>query len=156
MSESLRALRNLLRRDRAEKLRSLRIDAEKHPNGIAPFIAATAFWEEGEFVSAYGFAEANLRREPNDFRMLVICLDYHIRARDSVQIKAYAERVLAARRPARLSRISATIQGVLLLPLRALGIGRDPRVTTDAFDAWIAWAKNYLENHPTQEVHGGI
>jgi len=41
-----------------------------------------------------------LQTRPRDFEMPLICLDYHIRARDSAQIYAYAKWLLDVKNPA--------------------------------------------------------
>jgi hypothetical protein len=86
--------------------------------------------------------------------MLLICLDYNIRARDSSQIYAFAERLLAAKNITPQIRRVHGVLSVLLWPLWLLGFRfcSTGAANADSRDRWVSWAKNYLASHPKQAV----
>jgi hypothetical protein len=147
MASTFRILRNFLRRESAERVRAMRKDAATNPEGVAPWMAAIALWEEGQIAEAHRMAESLLRNEPADFRMLVICLDWSIRSRDPDRILAFAKRVAEAKNPSRSLRRVHAVVSVLLWPLWLLGYGRELRHEADALDAWDEWARAYVRDH---------
>jgi hypothetical protein len=155
MAEFLRVLQSYLRRDPEKRLRALRQETIRNPGCLASWIEPLASWEEGEISAAHRSAQAVLRIAPADFCMLVICLDYQIRARDSAQIYSYAKRLIAARNPAATLRRVYMIQRVLLWPLWLLGFGRGLKAEADAYDKWAAWASNYVTTHAPPVVPSG-
>jgi hypothetical protein len=138
-------------RELARKIQELGSEALTNQGELAPWLTAVAAWESGEVAAAFRLAEENLHKEPDDFRMLLICLDYNIKTRDSPQIRSYAERLLKARNPAKWSRRMYYTFCIVLFPLRLLGYGKALKDEADAYDEWIAWAKSYVDS-----VRGGI
>ena len=124
-ASAIRIVRSFARRSGSDRVGAMRQHAEADPKGmIAPWMAAIAFWEEGEIEEANRLAEAFLEREPCDFRMLVICLDRSIRTGDAERTLAFARRVVQAANPSwRLRRVYLVLS-VLLWPLWLLGRGR--------------------------------
>jgi hypothetical protein len=144
----LRVFRSVARHDR----RALKQEAERNPDGLARWAHATEAWMHGEIAEARRSAELALQTRPEDFELIRICLDYHIRARDSAQIYAYAKRLLAAKNPAAtLRRISAVVS-IILWPLWLLGYkgGRGGNKYADNCDRWIAWSRDYVAKHSAQ------
>lgn len=147
MAQSLlRVFRSLLRHDR----HALKQEAERNPDGLARWAHATESWFHGEIAEARRSAEIDLQTRPDDFDLIRICLDYHIRARDSAQIYAYAKRLLAAKNPAAtLRRISAVVS-IILCPLWLLGYRDRGRKYADNCDMWVAWSRDYVAKHSAQ------
>jgi hypothetical protein len=147
MTSTLRIMRSFNLRDSAERIRAMRQHADQDPGGfIAPWMAAIAFWEEGEIEEAHRWAEAILVEQPFDFRMLVICLDWSIRAGDAGRTLAFAQRVVQAENPSRRLRRTSAVTSVLLWPLRLLGRGGSLRQEAETLDKWAQWAKEYVES----------
>ncbi len=136
-------------RDRPARVLAMRQHAQQDPKGIfSPWLAAIAFWEEGEAEEANRLAEAILEEQPSDFRMLVICLDWSNRIGDAERTLALARRVVQAKNPSRRLRRLYFLASVLLWPLRLLGFRRDRTLMleADSFDSWVHWAKKYVES----------
>jgi len=140
-------------RDQAKKIVALGVQVFPDPKGTTPYVTAFLAWKSGEVAAAYRLAQEMLRTEPNDFRMLLICLDHHIRARDPEKIKDFAERLLRAKNPARRLRAWYITTDILLLPLRMVGFVRPMTAEADTYDEWVAWAKEYVATH-SSAVHG--
>lgn len=136
----LRVIRSVARHDR----RALKEEAERNPDGLARWAHATESWMHGEIAAARRSAEIDLQTRPDDFDLIRICLDYHIRARDSAQIYIYAKRLLAARNPAALLRRIYAAESMILWPLWLLGYkgGRGVKKGADNCDRWVAWARD--------------
>jgi hypothetical protein len=146
MATTVQLIRSFNRNDSAERVRAMREHAHEEPNGIlAPWMAAIAFWEEGEIEEARRLAEYQLVDSPKDFRMLVICLDASIRAEDSERTLSYARRVIEAENPAKGIRRVNKVLRILLWPLLLLGYGRGLDHEPDAFEAWEQWARAYVD-----------
>ncbi len=143
-------------RDQAKRIVALGAQALSNPSGTTPYVTAFLAWKSGEVAAAYSLAKELLVKDPNDFRMLLICLDHHIRARDSDNIKAFAQRLLESQNPSGRLRIWYFATDILLSPLRIFGIGKRMAPEADTYDEWVAWAKKYVATHPEEEqVHGG-
>lgn len=144
----LRVLRSIVRHDR----RALKEEAERNPDGLARWAHATESWMHGEIAAARRSAEIDLQSRPDDFDLIRICLDYHIRARDSAQIYAYAKRLLVANNPAAMLRCIYAAESMVLWPLWLLGYkgGRGVKKGADNCDRWVAWATDYVVKHSTQ------
>lgn len=144
----LRVLRSVARHDR----RALKEEAERNPDGLALWAHATESWMHGEIAAARRSAEIDLQTRPDDFDLIRICLDYHIRARDSEQIYAYAKRLLAAKNPASLLRRIYAAESIILWPLWLVGYkgGRGVKKGADNCDRWVAWARDYVAKHSAQ------
>lgn len=125
--------------------------------GLAAWASALDLWTEGDIAAAFRIAEKALRTTPTDFQLNLICLTYYIRARDSTQIYAFAERLVAAKNPAPQLRLIYAGESLFLWPLRLLGsrFGRNVKKRADSLDRWVAWAKAYLASHPRPIVAGG-
>lgn len=148
IASTLRLIRSFNRHDSAERVRSMRQIAADDPEGIlAPWLAAIAFWEEGEIEEARRLAEVILEKEPTDFRMLVICLDWSIRIGDPRRTLAYAERVASVERPTRRMRKINAVLSVLFWPIRLLGYGGGMRHEVKVLDAWSEYAREYVKVH---------
>lgn len=106
-SATLGLFRLSIRRDRAYRLRALAHEAEVDPTGLAIWAIASDLWMGGDVAAAFRFAEKALRASPNDFRLILICLTYYIRSRDSAQIYTFAERLVAAKNPAPQLRLDS-------------------------------------------------
>jgi hypothetical protein len=143
----LRVVRALRHRDSSGRIRTLRAEAARDPQGSAAWILAIELWENGEIVEARGLAEAILRREPADFFCLAICLDYHIRAEDSLRTLEYAQRLTLADAPAGFRRRSVANANSTLVPRKLLGNGRSVRETADVLNAWARWAQDHVKSH---------
>lgn len=145
-----RVLRLTARRDIAQRRRAIARVAESDPAGLAGWALANDLWMRGDISAAYRQAQEVLRGDPTDFGMLLICLDYHIRARDSAQIYVFAERLIAAKNPAHHLRLMHAVESLFLWPLWLLGFrfGRSLNKHADNLDRWVSWARNYLANHP--------
>jgi hypothetical protein len=143
----LRIVRAFRHRDSGGRIRALRREAARDPQGSAAWILAIELWEKGELAEAHGLAEAILEREPADFYCLAICLDYQIRAGDSERILEYARRLTAADAPVGFRRRPGAIANGALTPLRILGNGRSVRETADVLNRWARWAQDYVESH---------
>lgn len=144
----LRVIRSVARHDR----RALKEEAERNPDGLARWAHATESWMHGEIAAARRSAEIDLQTRPDDFDLIRICLDYHIRARDSAQIHAYAKRLLAATNPAAVLRCIYAVESMILWPLWLLGYkgGRGVKKGADNCDRWVAWARGYVAKHSAQ------
>jgi len=142
----LRLARAFHHRNSAGRIRALRREAARDPQGVASWILAIELWEQGEIVEARDLAEAILQQEPADFYCLAICLDYQVRAEDSARILEYAQRLIFADAPVGFRRRPGTIANGALMPLRILGKGLTVRQTTDALNGWARWAQDYVEN----------
>jgi hypothetical protein len=103
-------------------------------------------WTGGDVAAAYRVAEKVLRAAPTDFEMLLICLGYHIRTRDSAQIYSFAKRLVAAKSTA---QTYWALRG-FLWPLGLLGFGRRLSRRVNYSDRWVLWANNYLARHPVE------
>lgn len=143
--DSLRVLRLVAHHDR----RALKHEAERNPDSLARWAHAHKSWIAGEIEAARRSAEVDLQTRPHDFDMLLICLDYHIRARDSAQIYAYAKRLLGAKNPAVSIRRTYAALSILLWPLWLLGYkrGRGLKVAAEKYDGWVDWAQDYVAKH---------
>ena len=152
-----RVLRLYFRRDKANRLRALAHEAEIDSTGLAAWVIAVDLWMEGDIAAAFRFAEKALRTMPTDFWLILICLTYYTRARDSTQIYAFAERLVAARNPAPQLRLTYWGESLFLWPLWLLGfrVGRNVKIRADNLDRWVTWAKTYLASHPRPIVAGG-
>jgi hypothetical protein len=143
-------------RDQAKRIVALGAQALSNASGTTPYITAILAWKSGEVAAAYSLAKEILVKDPSDFRMLLICLDHHIRARDSDNIKTFAQRLLKSQNPAGRLRIWYITTDILLFPLRILGIGKRMAPEADTYDEWVTWAKEYVAAHPEEErVHSG-
>ena len=98
-----------------------------------------------------------MRTMPTDFWLILICLTYYTRARDSTQIYAFAERLVAAKNPAPQLRLTYWGESLFLWPLWLAGfrVGRNVKTRADNLDRWVTWAKTYLASHPKPIVAGG-
>jgi len=154
---NFRVVRLSSRRDKTNRLRALAYEAEVDPTRLAAWAIAGDLWMEGDVAAAFRFAEKALRTTPTDFWLILICLTYYIRARDSTQIYAFAERLVAAKNPAPLLRLIYAGESLFLWPLWLLGsrFGRNVKRHADNLDRWVAWAKTYLASHPRPIVAGG-
>lgn len=146
----LRIFRLSVRRDRASRIRALAHEAAGNPAGLAGWTLASDLWMGGDVAAAFRLAEKALKETPNDFRLILICLTYYIRARDSHQIYAFAERLIAADNPAPQLRLIYAVESLFLWPLWLLGSrrGRNIRRHADNLDRWVLWAKDYLATRP--------
>ena len=125
----------------------MRMHAKEDPRGIiAPWMAAIAFWEEGEVEEAHRLAEAILEEQPLDYRMLLICLDWSIRIGDAEHTLAFAQRVINAENPSRQLRRVHFLASVVLWPLRLLGRGGGLKHEADMLDKWEQAAREYVES----------
>jgi hypothetical protein len=156
-SQSVRVIRLSTRRNPAERRRALAHEAERDPAGLAGWALAIDLWRRGDISAAYRLAQEVLRARPTDFQMLLICLDYHIRARDSTHVYAFAERLIAARNPAHQMRIVHAVLSLFLWPLWLLGLRsrHNFKNRVDNLDRWVSWAKNYVASHPRPVVAAG-
>lgn len=146
LTSTFRIMRSFTRRDSAERIRAMREHAAADPQGtLAPWMAAIALWEEGELEEANRLAEVILEQEPDDFRMLVICLDRSIRRNDPEHILTFAQRVASTESPSRRIRRVNAVLSVLLWPLRLLGRGGSSGREAEALDAWAEWAREYVK-----------
>lgn len=143
--DSLRILRLVANHDH----RALKHEAERNPGSFARWAHAHKSWMAGEIGPARRSAEVDLQTRPHDFDMLLICLDYHIRARDSAEIYAYAKRLLDAKNPAASIRRTYAALSILLWPLWLLGYkgGRGLKVAAEKYDRWVEWAQDYVAKH---------
>lgn len=138
-------MRSFGRRDSSERLRAMRQHVESDPVGeIAPWVAAIAFWEEGEIEEARRLAESVLEKEPSDFRMLVICLDWSIRIGNPELTLELAKRLVNAKSPSRGLRRFDAVMSVVLWPLRLLGRRDGLKEDADVMDKWAEWAKAHV------------
>lgn len=144
----LRVIWSVARHDR----RALKEEAERNPEGLARWAHATESWMHGEIAAARRSAELELQTRPDDFDLIRICLDYHIRARDSAQIYAYAKRLLTAENPAAALRLIYAAESIVLWPLWLLGYkgGRGIKKGADNCDRWVAWSRDYVSKHSAQ------
>lgn len=144
----LRVFRSVARHDR----RALKEEAERNSDSLARWAHATESWKHGEIAEARRSAEIGLQNHPDDFDLIRICLDYHIRARDSAQIYAYAKRLLAAKNPAATLRCIYAVESIILWPLWSLGYkgGRGVKKGAANYDRWVAWARDYVAKHSAQ------
>jgi hypothetical protein len=159
MGESIRALRNLAKRDRTARSHALMDEADAHPeHGVSQFVAAVNCWEEGDLANARRFAERVLRDDPHAFRMLVICVDYHQQAGDIPRAYELAKRLLAAENPARSIRRIAPFLGSLFWVFNP-SRWRKWRLTNmqeaDTFDAWVEWAQRYVQAYDGGTMRSG-
>jgi hypothetical protein len=134
-------------REQAKKIQALGSKALDSTDNMAPYITAILAWESGEVSAAYRLAEECLVNQPDDFRLLLICVDYHLKNRDTAQTKSYAERLLQAKNPARRSRVLYYLFCVILFPLRLMGYGRTLKNEADVYEEWVAWARDYVAKH---------
>ena len=157
LGEFFRMVRAGLRRNSDSQLRQLSQEARKNPGGLATWALAFHSWRQGHIAAAYQAAQKVLPSQPTDFWMLLICLDYHVRARNSTQIYAFAEKLIATKNPANQLRCMYAVLAPLLWPLWLLGLkhGRRLRSRADNFDRWVLWAKNYIASRPKQSVANG-
>lgn len=155
--QAFRVFRLSVRRDAAQRRRALAHEAERDPAGLANWALANDLWMRGDISAAYRLAQEELRAKPTDFQMLLICLDYHIRARDSTQVYAFAERLIAAKNPAHQIRVIHSLLSLFLWPLWLLGFrrARNYNKRVDNLDRWVSWARNYLASHPRPIAAGG-
>ncbi len=130
--------------------RLLAKEAERAPTGLAAWSLAHDLWREGDVAEAYRLAEKVLQAKPTDFEMLLICLDYHVRARDSTQIYTFAKRLIATKSTAYQMLGLYKALSVFLWPLELLGFGRKLRRRADHSDRWVLWAKKYLASRPAE------
>jgi len=139
LRHALRVVRLAARHDR----RALKNEAERTADSLARWAHASESWMHGEIAEARRSAEVALQTSPDDFDLIRICLDYHIRARDSVQMYAYA-----AKNPAPTLRRLYAVMSLVLWPLWLLGSkrGRGAKLA-DNCDKWVAWSRNYVAKH---------
>jgi hypothetical protein len=147
MWSTLRTLRAVNHRDRADRMRALRELAAAHPSGTASWFLAVMLWEERELAEARGLAVAILEQCPTDYYCLVICLDYHIRAGDPEETLAYAKRLAVADKPEGFRPRELSLAKIMLWPYWLLGYGPAARRFTDAMDAWAHWAREYVKSN---------
>jgi len=145
----LRALRLFARHDACAR-NELKEWAGRNPASLAGWSHAHKSWLAGDIAAARRSAEMVLQTRPHDFDMLLICLDYHIRARDSAQIYAYAKRLFDAKNPAAAIRRAQAALSILLWPLWLLGYkgGRGLKVAAETYDGWVEVAKYHVGKHP--------
>jgi len=141
LQSSIRAISAYRTSGGAERIAALRHEAEAHPEGVAPWMFAVVLWEEEHIAEAYSLGLSNLEKNPGDFTMLVICLDFHIRNKDQPQIDAFARRLAVAKSPVGFRRIADTVVSVLL------GGRSNAQERTDAFHEWQRWAREHVKNH---------
>lgn len=141
-----RILRGFGLRDSSERIRSMRELADSDPGSeLAPWVAAIAFWEEGQTEEAKRLADVCLEESPADFRMLVICLDWSIRVGNPELTLSFAKRVVDAKSPSRQLRRVHAVMSVVLWPLRPFLGSRDGlKVDADNLDKWAEWAKAHV------------
>lgn len=148
MSRKLRDSLRLIRLTAHHDRRALKQEAERTADDLARWAHATESWVHGEIAEAHRSAEVGLQTSPDDFDLIRICLDYHIRARDSVQIYEYAKRLLAAKNPAATLRRLYAVVSLVLWPLWLLGYRKGRSATlADNCDNWVAWSRNYVAKH---------
>ena len=149
LRQKLRALRLFARHDPYAR-KELKEWAVRKPASLAGWSYAQKLWLAGEVAAARQSAEVVLQTRPHDFDMLLICLDYHIGARDSVQVDAYAKRLLAAKNPAAAIRRTYAAVSIVLWPLWLMGYkgGRGLKVAAEKYDRWVEWAKYYVAKRP--------
>src|SRR5690348_15536997 len=141
LRDALRVVRLAARHDR----RALKNEAERTSDSLARWAHASESWRHGEIAEAHRSAVVGLQTDPDDFDLIRICLDYHIRARDSAQIYAYAKRLLAAQNPAAKLRRLYAVTSWVLWPLWLLGRKRGPGTKmADNCDNWVTWARHYV------------
>lgn len=152
-----RVLPIIFGRDRPLRRRHLAQEAARIPTGLGALSLAEDLWATGDIAAAYRLAEKAVQARPDNFEMLLICLSYHVRARDSKQIYVFAERLIAAKNPARQLRLIYAVESLFLWPLWLLGsrFGRNIKRYADNLDRWVAWANNYLASHPKPMVGVG-
>lgn len=148
MLPTLRLMRSFNRRG-ADRVAAMRREADTSAASMAPWVAAIALWEEGEIDDAHRLAEAYLANEPDDFRMLVICLDWNIRKQDAEQTLSYARRVAAAEQPLQRIRWVHSVLRVVFLPFRWLGLAGIDGVVQDrsTMILWAQWAREHVREH---------
>ena len=155
LGESLRVVWICFGRDASLRRRQLAQEAERNPTGLGASSLAHDLWREENVAGAYRLAEKVLRANPTDFEMLLICLGYHVRARDSAQIYSFAKRLVAAKSTGhQMLRIYKALS-VFLWPLELLGFVRRLRRRVNYSDRWVLWANNYLARHPVEIAMGG-
>jgi hypothetical protein len=149
---TIRIIRAYGKHDGSDRILALRQEAAKKPHGTALYVLANVLWEEGEIAEANQLAEGFLKENPTDFNMLVICLDFQIRANDPTAILELAHRVAAARKPSRLRRMGSIIAAPRTWSARLLGRGRRSRTWAEALDEWADWARDYVNCHSSALV----
>jgi len=150
MLTAIRAIRASTIRDRDNRIRAVRELAANEPRGIASYLLTVVLWEEGEIEEAHQLAMGFLEENSSDFDMLVICLDYHIRANDGAATLEFARRVATAER-IRIYRPVASTLAALVVPVkwitRVFKRVPAPTAKTDPMDAWAQYAREYVELH---------
>jgi len=150
MLTTLRTIRAFTIKDSGDRIRALREQAARQPRGTATYVLAVALWEEGQIEEAHELAMSFLQENPTDFRMLVICLDRHLRAKDDAAALEFARRVAAATR-IRIFRPVAMAIVILLFPDKWVSREFRRRLSAkshvDPLDEWARYARDYVELH---------
>jgi len=134
-------------RDRADRIRALRDEAERRPEGLGRHLLAVAFWEEGNLDEAFRLAEPLLQETPQNFDLLLICLTFHLKYDNEQQIDAYARRLAVARSPGKLLRTGTVVLNIILFPFRLLGLRPRSHDYADVLDSWSQWAREYVKEN---------
>ncbi len=134
-------------RNRPLRRRRLAQEAARIPTGLAALSLADDLWSTGDISEAYQLAEKVLQARPDLFELLLICLGYYVRTRDSQKIYVFAERLIAAKSSALQTLRVYKALGLFLWPFELLGIGRRVVSQADYANRWILWAKNYIATH---------
>jgi hypothetical protein len=145
MLSILRIIRAYGKRESGQRIQALRQEAAAQPQGTASYVLAVVLWEEGEIDEANHLAEAFLEESPADFNMLVICLDYQIRANNPSAISEYAHRVAAVRKPSTFRQVASVLARPRTWPARLFGRGQSTPNITEALDEWAQWAQDYVD-----------
>ncbi|HWG75435.1 MAG TPA: hypothetical protein VN660_01410 [Steroidobacteraceae bacterium] len=127
-------------------------EAELAPTSLPAWSLAYDLWREGDVAGAHRVAEKVLQASPTDFEMLLICLGYYVRSRDSEKTYSFAERLVAAKSTAHTLLALYDSLWIFLWPLELSGFGRRLRKRATFCDRWVLWAKNYVSSHPQLSV----
>ena len=148
MLSALRAIGAYRQRDGNDRIRRMKLEVERHPDGHAKYYLAIILWEENDLVEAQQLATPLLEESPEDFYLLAICLSYYLQTGDAPRIDELARRLAVAKNPARFDRVIYPVLNVLLSPLWLFGYRRRTTKYADGLDAWADWAREYVRVNP--------
>lgn len=144
MHAFLRTIRAYGIRNGADRIQAFRDEAAKEPGGLGQWTLAIVLWEEGEIAEANQLAEEFLEESPDDFHMLIICLDFHVRADNPAGILEYATRVIDVRQPSRFRIALSVLVRPRIWRDRLFGRGQINKTPEEILDDWIYWARAYV------------